>query len=162
MSGTIINAGRVTGSTYKNDLLGFSITMPTDWHILGKEELEKEEINSCLFAAEEAEDRGSGKANIITDATSFPERISLTELAQEFRERVEKTDSTVALSETKKMIGGFEFVSLKSDHDVQGVRVHQETLACVKNNTALWFTYSWFDLEQKQQLDNIMSTLTWD
>ncbi|MCL2347878.1 MAG: hypothetical protein FWC50_06395, partial [Planctomycetaceae bacterium] len=31
--------GNWTGSTYKNDFFGFSITVPESWHIFGKEKM---------------------------------------------------------------------------------------------------------------------------
>ncbi|MCL2743093.1 MAG: hypothetical protein FWE67_04510 [Planctomycetaceae bacterium] len=127
--------------------------------------------NACLFyvtqyTEEETIDKGcSNPAFMLTalNHSGVSQEMIRAQYLDIFREQCKKAmPSTVFHPETTKTIGSVEFTSLESEMDNQGITVYREHLICLKNNFILQFVIAWLEPSEKEQLDKIMSTLTWD
>jgi F0F1-type ATP synthase gamma subunit len=182
--------GHWTDSTYQNDFFGFSITVPEDWIIVGKEDVETasqrgheilgtseetrkqikaaEIANAVLFVvahytAEEAETKEVFNTNVVMSVDNLSMLgITREQYMESIRqETVKAIPSAVIKSETNTTIGGMEFTSWKLELDVDGNSVFIEMLICLKNDFTLTFCLTWTDNSEKEQLDDIMATLKW-
>ena len=172
--------GSWTGSTYRNDFFGFSITVPEDWHIAGKEEmkalLEDAEADASTaglfytarysaddFMKNENEDFNPNIVLIVENLSLPGRKIDTTKYVSLYRKNLSPAMPGHAIqSETNKTIGGQEFTSLQSQSNFEGIHISQEHLICVKNNYAVIFVLTTLDDSEKPQLDDIMATLKWD
>ena len=183
--------GSWVGSTYRNDFFGFSITVPEDWYISEIARTEsfiredmpdavfvnrdkakeiREELNTTYavlfhilrYSREEAERKNVINPNIVLMVESVG-RIDRSEYVEKSRQNLsELIPSVIVKSETNKILGGKEFMSLEYEFVVQGISLRAENLISMGNGFALNFTLVAVDSIGKELLDNIMATLVFD
>ena len=184
--------GNWTGTTYRNDFFGFSITVPEGWYIGGKEEIkavideskgmiDNKELQKQLkiaeittanlfftsqYTEEEALEKEASNPNIVLiveNLSAGKRQIDRAQFANSYRQNLSKAvPGLVVKSQTEKSIGGQEFTSLQLQFTMNDTLIFQEHLVCVKNGFAVTFGLTTLDDSEKPLLDDIMATLKWD
>jgi len=116
-----------------------------------EEAMEKEDFNSNFLLMSE---------NLSHDRKKY----DLAEYVKVYHQKIGRAVRGVTvISESRKMIGGREFASMKISLEIHdGITLYQEHLIHVKNDFALLFFLGWLNDSDKEQLDAIMDTLKWD
>jgi len=115
------------------------------------------------YSEEEALEKEEFNPNIMSLAEKLPAKVDRAQYVKITRQNLSKAlPNFVVKSETTKMIGGLEFASLEIEFEMYGIPFYQEHLVSLKNGFAVLFGLTWVDDSDKEQLDAIMATLTWE
>jgi len=115
------------------------------------------------YSEEEALEKEDFNPNIASLVEKLPAKMDRAQYVKIARHTLsEAIPNLVVKSETNKMVGGQEFVSLEMEFEMYGIPIYQEQLICLKNGFAVYFCLTWLDDSDKKQLDAIMATLTWE